>query len=277
MNDMSMKTNKHFSNLLIGLALALFIFNFHKFFTDHLLKSNVLSMLQRATFLNESSSVSRRWIAKNLIDEKNLKAWHSNKDSPYPHVFVFELAGPVKIDVLKFKNQQEQGEKPRMAAKDIKVEFSTKSPDSAYKSIGTFSLRLCDTLQEFKIQKEKARWIRLSILSNYGNPNFTEFSQIEAWGVFDFSLFRIFSNFLWVFGIVVIITALSYHEFLAYTKKEKIKDVMKRGWHKNVYYLGAIFIIFGFIASIQNIWLYMSLGAVCFSFLIWFLKFRPSS
>ena len=219
------------------------------------LKNRILSLSEKTYISYTSSSDSDKWKAIHLIDAKGNVGWRSKKNSPFPHVIVFELAGDAKINLLKFNNNTEEIKYPGISSKEAKVEFSTISPDSSYINIGIFTLGRSAKIQEFEIKKTKARWVRLTITSNYGHPYYTELMEFEAWGVYDLNLFKIISNFIWILGMTLILSALSYHEFLAHMQKAKTIEVLKRDSFKKPLLLGAILIAAGISASAHQLWI----------------------
>ncbi|GAH76666.1 unnamed protein product, partial [marine sediment metagenome] len=173
-----------------------------------------------------------------------------------------------KIGLLKFNNNTEETKYPGISAKDVQVEFSTISSDSGYINVGTFTLEKGLEIQEYKTQKTKARWVRLSITSNYGHPSYTELMEFEAWGVWEFKILHIISNFIWILGAAIILTAFSYSEFLAHVQKAKRAKLFKRSSFRKPFLLGMILIAAGVSISIRQPWLAATSGVVAFLLII---------
>lgn len=265
--------NKKLLKVLISLVFFLFIYNSHEIFAESPLKNRVLSLVNRARVLYESSSFARKWTAKNLIDGRRKRGWRSKNKCPFPHIIVFELASNAKIDLLRFNNNTREARHLGISAKEVQVEFSLVSSDSGYINVGALTLKQGAKLQEYKIPKTKARWIRLSIKSNYGHPRFTELTEFEAWGVFELKILQIFSNLIWILGVALILAVFSYHEFLGCMQKAKRIEVFKRDSFKKPFLLGLILVAVGIGASIQRLWLAAIIGVVAFFLIIWFVKF----
>jgi len=83
---------------------------------------------------------------------------------------------------------------------------------------------------------------------------------------------RVFSNFVWILGVAVILAAFSYHEFLSYVEKTKRIEVLKRNSFKKPFLLGTILIAAGISASTHQPWLIAIFGIVTFLLIIWFIK-----
>ncbi len=117
------------------LTFLLFITNPHKIFAENPLKDRVLSLRKVAYVLYTSSSYSPRWSAEKLIDRRKRSGWRSEKNVPFPHTIVFELAAPAKIDLLKFNNKTHEAKYPGISTKQVKVEFSAISSKSSYRTV----------------------------------------------------------------------------------------------------------------------------------------------
>ena len=267
-----MVKSKKLLKVLICLVFFLFIYNTHKIFAENPLKGRVLFSRRGAYILYASSSNSARWAAENLIDGRRRRGWRSKKNSTFPHIIVFALAANADIDLLKFNNNTKENKYPGISAKEVQVEFSTLSSDSDYINVGTFTLRKGVKLQEYKILKTKARWIRLSIKSNYGHPHFTELKEFEAWGVFEFEILEIISSLVWILGVALILAAFSYHEFFAHLQKTKRIEVFKRASFKKPFLLGLILVASGVSVSTKQLWLTAIFGVVAILLAILFVK-----
>lgn len=268
-----MEKNRKFLKLWIYLILLLFIYNPYKIFAENAIKNRVLSSSRRSLISYESSSYSEGVTAKRLIDERNDLGWRSKRGSTFPHIIVFELIGTAKIDLLKFNNNSRETRFPGISSKEIQVEFSTVSSDSGYINAGTFILEKGKETQEYNIQKNKARWIRLKLKSNYGNPYYTELMEFEAWGAYDINFIKIISFFIWILGGAVILSAFSYHEFLVNLQKTKRTEMLTRNSFKKPFLLGLFLVAAGISASIHQPFLAGISGVIAFLLIIWFVKF----
>ncbi len=83
---------------------------------------------------------------------------------------------------------------------------------------------------------------------------------------------KVFSNFVWILGTALILTAVSYHEFLAHIKKAKRIEVFKRDSFKKPFLLGTILIAAGISASAHQLWLIAIFGILALLLIIWFIK-----
>jgi outer membrane protein OmpA-like peptidoglycan-associated protein len=120
------------------------------------------------------------WTWQGLIDENPSVGWCSGAASKAPYTFVFELSEDYLIDSITFNNIC-QTESKGICSKDIHLEYSVTSASAGFISIDTFTLKAYSLVKN-GIKSFKSRWLRLTILSNYGNPQWTELMEFEAWG-----------------------------------------------------------------------------------------------
>lgn len=175
--------------LMIKNIIRFFIFFLTGFQLSHAAPINALALkngcriVQRpATFFTPTAFSARidAWSVYALQDESETSGWCSGAASRAPYVFVFELSEDYSIKKLAF-NTRCQKEYKLISAKDIKVEYSITSAKTGFISPATYSLKQ-DTINTFDCVPVKARWIKLTILSNHGNPQWTELMEFEALG-----------------------------------------------------------------------------------------------
>lgn len=121
------------------------------------------------------------WSPEALFDGTTSRGWCSAPDAPLPIEFVVELSEPYRIEQLRF-NTQCQKEYQGISARKVTVEFSQESPASGYSTVGTFTLQEQSDATIPLATPATARWVRLTIQSNHGNPSFTELMEVEALG-----------------------------------------------------------------------------------------------
>lgn len=146
------------------------------------LKNGCIVVQKPSTFFTATaySPTINAWSVNGLLDQKPATGWCSGAASKTPYVFVFELSEDFIINKVAF-NTFCQKEYPGISAKDIKIEFSTTSAKTGYVSPSVFLLEE-NKNNTFDITGIKARWIKLTITSNHGNPQWTELMEFEAWG-----------------------------------------------------------------------------------------------
>ncbi len=131
----------------------------------------------------QSANKISPWSKEAIIDGSTQKGWSSSEESDFPYEFIFELSEECIIDKFGFNNECEK-KYPGICAKKIKVEVSTVSPTDGYKEVLNEKLEEYAPTTYYPIKPTTARWLKVSILSNYGYEKFTELMEIEAWGTY---------------------------------------------------------------------------------------------
>jgi len=146
------------------------------------LKNGCIAVLKPSTFFTETvhSAKINEWSVNALHDDKDNTGWCSGAASKVPYVFVFELSEDFILNTFSF-NTICPKEYAGISAKDIKVEYSITSAKTGFINAGNFVLE--ENIENiFPIADTKARWIKLTILSNHGNPQWTEIMEFKALG-----------------------------------------------------------------------------------------------
>lgn len=117
-----------------------------------------------------------------LVDERIDRSWKSDSITKFPYNFVVELSGKYMIQSLFFNNAVTTA--PYTSAKKVEVSFSTSSKDTGFTEPIEIVLKEKDTLNYNLRIPIDARWIKVSVLSNYGNKSFVELSQFKAIGLY---------------------------------------------------------------------------------------------
>lgn len=112
-----------------------------------------------------------------LFDD-TYNVWCS-KNVQFPLVFICELTEEFDVNGLRFNNKCENY--PGIEAKEVKVEYSTTNSSEGYRLIKQYTLEKGIT-NDFQVSDVKARWIKLTILSNYGHEKWVELAEFEVIG-----------------------------------------------------------------------------------------------
>jgi len=145
-------------------------------------ESNLLSWGAGALVVQAppSYSDSGEWSPEDLLDELPSTGWATKDGDLTPKVFVFEMADKSTIASLGFDTAQT--ENPQRAAKDVKVEISD-TKDGGFTLIATPSLAQAKDHQKFVLKTPATgRYLRLTVLSNWGDPKYMEIMNVFAYG-----------------------------------------------------------------------------------------------
>ncbi len=130
-----------------------------------------------------SRAIVPKGAAEALIDENLQNGWTAN-DKTQEHSFVFELADVFLLKQIGFNNRQAIPQQRNRSVKKVRIEFSNESARRGFHIEYTLILEANSPIRLMGIQNVKARWIRITILSNYGHPRVTHFNEIQAWGLY---------------------------------------------------------------------------------------------
>ncbi len=121
------------------------------------------------------------WDAQNLLDDSPTTGWANETGNIKNNVFVFELAGVATLDSFEFDNAGVDAE--GAAAKEILVEVSSESASAGFSRVLQATLADITNGQSFKAEKTlPGRWLRLTILTNHGNAEYTELFGLRGYG-----------------------------------------------------------------------------------------------
>ena len=121
-----------------------------------------------------------QWSAEVLLDELPATGWATKKNDITPKVFVFELADMSQITSLSFDTAKVEG--PGMGARNVKVEISN-TMNGPYSVIATPTLERSKDYQRFALKAPATgRYIRMTLLENWGDPQYIEMMDVFAYG-----------------------------------------------------------------------------------------------
>ena len=144
---------------------------------------DLLDLAEGALVLSHSSEYNEVWSALLLIDGTTSKGWCSKQSAPFPHEFVVELAAPTRLKTLSLDNTNAQeGSNPGISAKDVEIWVSSEGPDAGFKKVATVEVPKGARLDHALPSGTEGRWLKLRILSNYGEPQYTELMELSASG-----------------------------------------------------------------------------------------------
>ena len=118
--------------------------------------------------------------------------WRSDIKAEAPHWVIIEMPEVEEISTFMFNTAflQTEGACPRY----IKVEFSTEGPTIEYKRIARITLRPNLEEQVVSVETNKAKWIRITAYSNWGNVPQIEFGRIYAYNDVEISMMEMVLN-----------------------------------------------------------------------------------
>jgi len=141
---------------------------------------NLLS-LQEGTLPIQKPANYGGWTAESMLDDSPQTGWACENGKVKGNVFVFEMLVPAVLERFEFDNASIDSE--NAAAKDLLVEVSNQSSTSGFSPVLRTTLKDRTDRQRFDASaKTPGRWVRLSILSNYGSPEWVELFSFRGFG-----------------------------------------------------------------------------------------------
>ena len=144
---------------------------------------DLLNLADGAVVLSQSSQFNEKWAALLLLDDTAEQGWCTAEGAAFPHQVVIELDRTSQLTSIVFDNSNAQEDSyPGISARRIEVAVSSES------SAGPFSEVLEVEAEKGKKSEfefpngTQARWLRISVLSNWGNDGYTELMELEAYG-----------------------------------------------------------------------------------------------
>lgn len=122
------------------------------------------------------------WAAENLIDGRTGSgySWSSSFGPSYPVEIVFDLSTSGRsFTIGGVRLNQQTGDSASYMTRNFEVLVSTTAPDSGFSSVGTFEATQSTADQTFSFTAASARWVKLSIIDNYGG-NYVEMAEFEV-------------------------------------------------------------------------------------------------
>jgi outer membrane protein OmpA-like peptidoglycan-associated protein len=147
---------------------------------------NIFSAANGAKIVAFSSNYGSDWDVANLIGGSenwygDLPVWCSESMAPFPHWAVIELPIRNWLTTLVFNNAiPEESGWPGISAKDVRVEVSTASANEGFKTVAGFQLERNKNNQIVHIDPVEARWVKIVVISNWGNEEYTELGKLGA-------------------------------------------------------------------------------------------------
>ena len=122
----------------------------------------------------------RLWPARGLIDADPNTAWSSVRSAGFPHEIVFSFfeRQPALVSAV-ILNAAAPDHKERWA-RDVEVWTSMDSATTGFVKIANATLRPEPGEQTIPVQPIEARFVKLRVLSNNGDANFTELSELKV-------------------------------------------------------------------------------------------------
>lgn len=133
--------------------------------------------------ISATTQYGGRWNAQALLDGSNLTGWSSAKGYPYPNEFLIELPRQCVLASFVVDNTgADESHFPGISARHFALYASNTSKDEVVDLILSGEAEK-GTRKVFALDKPtEVRWLKLAILSNWGNSSHTQLMELEGYG-----------------------------------------------------------------------------------------------
>ena len=147
-------------------------------------KTDLLDIASGSVLISATSEYNQKWAGMLLLDGTTDLGWCSKKGSAHPNTFVIELPSRYTITSFSIDNTNvEESGYPGISAKGFKLYVSDTSASEGYKLILEGEAAKGQK-KGFTVQKSSpGQWLKLEVLSNWGDPSYTEMMELEAYGI----------------------------------------------------------------------------------------------
>ena len=144
---------------------------------------DLLDLASGAVVLSATTQHGGKWNGQSLLDNSTVTGWSSSKDYSNPNAFLIELPGEFLLSSFVIDNTgAEESSFPGISARHFALYGSTTSPEEVLDLIISGQADKGDR-KVFRLDEPaKVRWLKLVILSNWGNPLYTQVMELEAYG-----------------------------------------------------------------------------------------------
>jgi outer membrane protein OmpA-like peptidoglycan-associated protein/ankyrin repeat protein len=146
-------------------------------------RANLLEFANGAVIVAVSSVYNDAWGILNLADGSTQHGWSSAENAAFPHTFVFELPQAHAITSVAVDNTGDQnGSYAGISSKGIAVYGSTTSATEGFSELVSFEAQRGGRKEVHLNTSIAVQWLKFVVNSNWGNAEFTEVMEFEAYG-----------------------------------------------------------------------------------------------
>jgi len=144
---------------------------------------DLLNLASGAVVLSATTQHGGKWNAQSLLDNSTVTGWSSSKDYSNPNVFLIELPAEFLLSSFVIDNTgAEESSFPGISAHHFALYGSTTSQEEVIDLIISGEADKGKRKVFVLDEPTRVRWLKLVILSNWGNPSHTQVMELEAYG-----------------------------------------------------------------------------------------------
>jgi len=144
---------------------------------------DLLNLDSGSLVLSATTQYGGRWNAQALVDGSNLTGWSSAKGYPYPNEFLIELPRRCVLASFVVDNTgAEESDFPGISSRHFALYGSATSNHEVVDLILSGEAEK-GKRKVFTLEKPtEVHWLKLAILSNWGNTSHTQLMELEGYG-----------------------------------------------------------------------------------------------
>lgn len=147
---------------------------------------NLLSMAEGAVVLSAPQYDGGKWAAFNLFDGDAKTGWSSPTGSAKGSEIVIELPRRHRLSKLSLDaSYTQESSYPGISARNVELWVSTKSPKEGWRKVSATEIPRAGKAEVMLPGDAIAEWVKLVVVDNWGNAQFSELMEVEAHGTPD--------------------------------------------------------------------------------------------
>jgi outer membrane protein OmpA-like peptidoglycan-associated protein len=145
--------------------------------------SNLLSLEAGTVIVQAPASWGGTWTPEALADGDPATGWCNAVGTRAPYAFVYELEQRSMLGALEVNNSNtEESSNPGCSANGIEVWVSSSGPNEGFTKVTSVALKKGGSLRAVLPKETMARWVKLIIPGNFGDPRYTELMEVSLTG-----------------------------------------------------------------------------------------------
>ena len=146
-------------------------------------RNDILDLAAGAMILTSTSEYGGGWTPLNLLDGSTESGWCSEANKAVPNTFVLELPQEFAIRAVAADSSgDEEAGEPGISARLVVFLGSTTSESSGFAELASFEVPKAGRREVTLAKPVVARWLKVEVRSNWGNEQYTELMELEAYG-----------------------------------------------------------------------------------------------
>lgn len=146
-------------------------------------EKDLLDLESGALALSATTQFGGKWNVQSLLSGSNTSGWSSTRGHPFPNEFVIELPRQYLLKSFVIDNTgAEESSFRGISGRHFVLSGSTTSHEDGFELILEGKAAQGDRKVFLLEEPTEIRWLKLKVLSNWGNPHHTQLMELEAYG-----------------------------------------------------------------------------------------------